>query len=199
LTTRVEVGLGERPGDEGTTESKLGDGGIEELGGGAVPFGLTSSSIGSALDGEIDISGGPPGISKPREPVDDSRTSIRDKGFGLDAKELGVVGPDVDSATFARGVMPSFTWAEDGFVVGASGFNFPIDIFFRNPHLPGCSFGLSSFLRNTLRWRTAVFSASYKESRRRGTRGCEASEIFDGGVSDDAEAAACSERSSQRP
>ena len=91
-------------GDEGTTESKLGDGGNEVLGDGAIPF--SPSSFGSGLDVEIDISGGPPGISMPREPVDDSRTSIKDRGFGVDT--VGCVGPDIDSATFSRGVTPGF-------------------------------------------------------------------------------------------
>ena len=135
-------------GDEGTTESKLGDGGNEELGDGAIPF--SPASFGSGLDVEIDISGGPPGISMPRELVDDSRTSIKDRESGVDT--VGCVGPDIDSGpgTFSRGVTPGFMYAEDGFGAGASGFNFPIDIF-KKPHLPACSFDLSSFLHNTLR------------------------------------------------
>jgi hypothetical protein len=54
------------------------------------------------MDGETDISGGPFGISMPREPVDDNRTSIKDRGFeGVESA--------VDSTTFARGVIPGFT------------------------------------------------------------------------------------------
>ena len=58
-------------------ESKLGDNEGLGLGNGAIPFG--SASLGSGMDGEIEISGGVPGISKPSEPVDDNRTSIRDR------------------------------------------------------------------------------------------------------------------------
>jgi hypothetical protein len=57
------------------------------------------------MDKETDISEAPPGISMPREPVEDRRTSIKDRGFGLNTMGGGV-NPDVDSATFARGVMP---------------------------------------------------------------------------------------------
>jgi hypothetical protein len=68
-------------GDEGTLETKLGDGGNEmlRLGNGAIPFGPTS--FGPGMVGEIEISGGVPGMSMPSEPVADSRTSIRDRGF----------------------------------------------------------------------------------------------------------------------
>jgi len=87
-------------------QSKLGDGGNEVLGDGAIPF--SPASFGSGLDVEIDISGGPPGISMPREPVDDSRTSIKDRKSGVDT--VGCVGPDIDSGpgTFSRGVTPGF-------------------------------------------------------------------------------------------
>jgi hypothetical protein len=57
------------------------------------------------MDEETDISGDTPGISMPREPVEDRRTSIKERGFGLDNMN-GEIDPDVDSATFARGVMP---------------------------------------------------------------------------------------------
>jgi hypothetical protein len=90
-------------GDEGTTESKLGDGTSEELGNGESPLG--SASFESVIDEETDTSEDPPGISMPREPVEDRRTSINDKGFGLDTMGVGI-DLDVDSATFARGVMP---------------------------------------------------------------------------------------------
>jgi hypothetical protein len=59
------------------TESKLGEGTGERLGNMEVPF-MSGPSFGSAIDGETDISGDPPGISKPREPVEDRRTSIKD-------------------------------------------------------------------------------------------------------------------------
>ena len=174
FATRVELEWGERLGDEVSTESKLGDGTGEGLGNGEAPF-TSDSSFGPVMDEETDVSGDPPGISMPREPVEDRRTSIRDRGFRLDAVGAGV-DPDVDSETFARGVTPGLR--VDGFEAGTSGFNLPIDIFFKKPHLPCCSFGLSSFLRNILRWRVVDISARCKESPRMGIRGREESEIL---------------------
>ena len=66
---------------------------------------MSGSSFGSVTDGETDISGDTLGISMPREPVEDRRTSIKDRGFRLDTVGAGV-DPSVNSATFARGVMP---------------------------------------------------------------------------------------------
>ncbi len=86
------------------TESKLGDGSNEELGDAVIPF--IPMSFGLGLDVKINISGGPPGISMPREPVNDSHMSIKDRGFGVDT--VGCVGPDIDSATFSRGVTLGF-------------------------------------------------------------------------------------------
>jgi hypothetical protein len=123
---------GERLGDEGATESKLGDGAGKGLGDGGTPF--ISSSLGSIMDGETDISKVAPGISMPREPVDESRTSISDIR-GRDASAEGVELEVVDSV---RGAMVGFTWTVNGLVVGVSGLSLPIDIFFKKPHFPGC-------------------------------------------------------------
>jgi hypothetical protein len=76
FATRVEEER-EGLGDEGATESKLGEGTGEGPGNGEVPF-MSGPSFGSAMDGETDISGDAPGISKPREPVEERRTSIKD-------------------------------------------------------------------------------------------------------------------------
>jgi hypothetical protein len=77
FATRVEEEEREGLGDEGATESKLGEGTGERLGNMEVSF-MSGPSFASAMDGETDISGDPPGISKPREPVEDRRTSIKD-------------------------------------------------------------------------------------------------------------------------
>lgn len=77
FATRVEEEWEEGLGDEGATESKLGVGTDEGLGNGEVPL-RSSPSFGSAMDRETDISGDPLGISMPREPVEDRRTSIKD-------------------------------------------------------------------------------------------------------------------------
>src|SRR5258707_15251094 len=85
----------------------------------------------------------------------------------------------------------------DSFGADTSGFNLPIDIFLKKPHLPGCSFGLSSFLRNTLRWRPADISARCRESRRTGIRGLEESETLVDCSGDGADAVSRSERLSE--
>jgi hypothetical protein len=89
----------ERLGDEGATESKLAEAAREVLGEGGISF--ISASLCSIMVGETDISGVSPEISMPREPVDESRTLIRD---------TGTVGEDVevDSATFGRVATPGF-------------------------------------------------------------------------------------------
>jgi hypothetical protein len=112
------------------------------------------------------------------------RSKIEDSGLILWA----VLAQTIDSGpgTFSRGVTPGFMYAEDGFGAGASGFNFPIDTgIFKKPHLPACSFDLSSFLHDTLRWRKAELSASYRESPR-GRRGRKELEIS-GGCASEAE------------
>ena len=158
FVTRLVGESGEGLGDEGATESKLGDGARKGIGDdGDISFISTSLVI-----GETDISGVAPGISMPipREPVDESRTSISAIGFVRDASE----GVDLELVVVdsVREAMPGFAWVVDGLCVGISGLSLPIDIFFKKPHFPGCcSFGLSSFLREPLRWRVVGFSASY--------------------------------------
>jgi len=125
---------GERLGDEGATESKLGDGARKGLGDGCISF--ISTSLGPIMDGETDISGAVPGISMPREPVDESRTSIRDIGFGRGTSEG--VDLELEVVDSGREAMPGFAWAVNGLCVGASGLSLPIDIFFKKPHFPGC-------------------------------------------------------------
>ena len=134
FVTRV-MGESERLGDEGATESKLGDGARKGLvGDGEISF--VSTSLGPLVEGETDISGvAPRRISMPREPVDESRTSISDRGFARGASEgVDVAFVVVDSV---RGAMPGFAWV-NGLCVGVSGLSFPIDIFFKKPHFPGC-------------------------------------------------------------
>jgi len=158
FVTRVAAESGRRLGDEGAPDSKLGDRAAKGLGDGDLSF--ISASLDPVMNGETDMSADTPGMSMPREPVDESRTSIRDIEFGRVASEgIGLESEVVDSVT---GVMLSFAWAVDGLCVGVSGLSLPMDIFFKNPHFPGCwSFDLSSFLREPLRWRVADFSASY--------------------------------------
>ena len=72
----------------------------------------------------------------PREPVDESRTSISDIRFGRDEASEGI-GLELVVVNSVRGAMPGFAWAVD-LCVGVSGLSLPIDIFFKKPHFPGC-------------------------------------------------------------
>lgn len=136
FVTRLVGECGERLGDEGATESKLGDGASKEFGDEG-NISCESTSLGPFIDGETDISGVAPGISMPREPVDESRTSINDIGFGRDEASDGV-DLELVVVNSLREAMPGFAWVFNDLCVGVSGLSLPIDIFFKKPHFPGC-------------------------------------------------------------
>jgi hypothetical protein len=136
FVTRLVGECRERLGDEGATESKLGDGASKGLADDG-DISSVSTSLGPYIDGETDISGVVPGISMPREPVDESRTSISDIGLGRDEASDGV-DLELVVVNSVRGAMPGFAWAVNDLCVGVSGLSLPIDIFFKKPHFPGC-------------------------------------------------------------